>query len=245
MPRPRAAERWTAKGPPEGRMRHLVVSGIALLAWVVEPAAAATLVEMGDAGDLPSTAQSSEGVQPFGTPLDAITGTIASASDQDMFEIFIDDPANFSASTNNAGTNLSADDDTMLFLFRANGLGGLANDDTSGSNLTSTIPAGSLSGLPAGIYFIAVSIFFNTPTSALGEIFDVPEQGVVGPNGPGGSLPITGWDLFPDPAQTGPYRIDLTGSTFVPEPSTALLLGVGCAALATRSRRGVRRGRPL
>ena len=226
-------------------MRNLIVSGVALVVWAVEPAPAATLAEIGDAGDRTNTARSSAGVQPFGTPLDAITGTIASDSDQDMFEIFINDPANFSASTNNSGTNLSVDDDTLLFLFDANGFGILANDDATGSTLTSTIPAGSLMGRPQGRYFIAVSIFFNTPTSVGGEIFDLDELvgtfAAVGPNGPGGSLPITGWDVFPDPSQTGPYHIEVTGSTFVPEPSTALLLGGGLVALAIGSAMGTRR----
>ena len=38
----------------------------------------------------------------------------------------------------------------------------------------------------------------------------------MGPNGPGGSLSITGWDVFPDPPQTGSYLIALTGATFAP-----------------------------
>src|SRR5688572_3689924 len=110
-------------------MRLMIASGIVL--WVVgaEPSRAATMGESGDAGDLPGTAQTSAGVQPFGTPLDSITGTIASDSDQDMFAIFINDPASFSASTNNAGTELTDDDDTMLFLFDAGGVGVLGNDD--------------------------------------------------------------------------------------------------------------------
>ena len=131
-------------------MRFLIAGGIALLAWGGEPAAAATMAE-GDAGDLPGTAQTSAGVQPFGTPLDSITGTIASASDQDMFEIFINDPANFSASTNNSGTNLTVDDDTMLFLFGASGLGVLGNDDDDVTTLKSptTLPTPAPPTLPS------------------------------------------------------------------------------------------------
>jgi hypothetical protein len=199
-------------------MRGSILCGIALLAWPIGSGAAATLAEVGDAGDLPASAQAGEGS--FGTPLDAITGTIASAIDQDMFEIFINDPASFSASTNNSGTNLSVDDDTMLFLFDKDGIGVVANDDANDATFLSAIPAGSLSGRPAESYFVAVSIFFNTPTSPDGDIFDVEElEGAttgVGPNGSGAALSITGWDLFPDPSQTGSYRIALTGATFAP-----------------------------
>ena len=227
-------------------MRLLIAGGIALLAWGSEPAAAATMAEIGDAGDLPGTAQTSAGVQSFGTPLDSISGTIAFDSDQDVFEIFINDPANFSASTNNSGTNLTDDDDTMLFLFDASGFGILGTDDIDKTNLKSTIPAGSLTGL-SGIYFIAVSTFFNTPISSGGAIFDLKDLrgaagDAVGPNGPGGGSPITGWNLELDPPQTGPYRIDLTGATFVsaPEPSSAALTALGLVGLA-----GLARGRRL
>ena len=39
-----------------------------------------------------------------------------------MYEIFINDPASFSASTSNGGTNLSIDNDTMLYLFDTDGV---------------------------------------------------------------------------------------------------------------------------
>ena len=126
----------------------------------------------------------------------------------------------------------------MLFLLDASGRGVLGNDDADVTSFKSTIPIGSLTGA-SGVYFIAVSIFANTPISSGGEIFDLAALvpgAAVGPNGPGGGSPITGWDLFPDPSQTGPYRIDLTGATFVPEPSTVDLTALGLAGLAWRRR---------
>lgn len=219
-----------------GRMlgRGLALAGMTV-GMISGTGSAATLAEVGDAGDVPATAQSSAGVEPFGTPLDAITGTVANSSDQDMFEIYISDPSAFSATTTNAQTAI---EDTMLYLFDENGLGVLANDDTSGTEFTSTLAAGSLTG-SAGVYYIAVSLLFNSPLSATGDIFDVTEleatTDTISANGAGAGDPINGWDVFAftDP---GAYQINLTGTTFVPEPSAAVLLGLGLAGFAWRGR---------
>jgi hypothetical protein len=187
----------------------------------VAPAYGLTWVELGDAGDLPATAQI-----PLGAgPLTAIEGSIAHPTDHDMYLILISDPASFSASTNNAGTNLSEDNDTQLFLFDSAGFGVLANDDDpNGVGFESAIPPGFFGG-PAGLYYLAISIFANDPVSADGLIFEGFPDEVVGPVGPGGGSPIAGWMLDPSPEQTGPYRIELTGVSFpVPEPGSAILL---------------------
>ncbi|MCZ6680605.1 MAG: hypothetical protein O7E52_25525, partial [Candidatus Poribacteria bacterium] len=158
-----------------------------------QPVFASLFAEVGEAGNLPATAQTTVGVG----MLTAIEGTVISRSDHDMFQIFIAEPANFSASTNNPGTILSIDDDTQLFLFDINGLGVLANDDDPDDIINflpkAAIPLGEFSGSP-GLYYIAISIFDNDPISGGGEIFpDEPFDAVVGPTGPGGASPITGW----------------------------------------------------
>jgi len=224
-------------------IRRKLMAGVATLGMLsgigVGTAGAAVLVEVGDAGDLPGTAQSSEGVEPFGTPLDAITGEITDGFDNDMFKIHISDPANFSATTTNGGTTVP---DTMLYLFDENGLGVLANDDTDATtNFTSTLSAGSLTGNPAGVYYIAVSVLFNSPLSSSGDIFDqlelVATTLTISANGAGAGAPINAWDNAPF-AFTGPedYQIDLTGATFVsdvppvPSLSNASIL-VLCAVI--------------
>jgi hypothetical protein len=202
-------------------------------------AGAAVLMEVGDAGDLPQTAQSSEGVEPFGTPLNAITGEITDGLDNDMFKIHISDPANFSATTTNGGTTV---DDTMLYLFNGRRFGVLANDDTDATtNFTSTLSAGSLTGNPAGVYYIAVSVFFNSPLSSSGNIFDLAELEAttltISANGAGAFAPINGWDNVPFAfTDSRMYQIDLTGATFVsdvppvPSLSNASIL-VLCAVI--------------
>lgn len=86
----------------------------------------------------------------------------------------------------------------------------------------SSIPVGSLKG-PAGIHFLAISVWEYDPESVTGEILpDIPEYGVFGPTGSGGADPISGWGggAF---AQSGSYRIELTGAFRVPEPQSALV----------------------
>lgn len=203
-------------------------------------AGAVVLMEVGDAGDLPGTAQFSEGVEPFGTPLTAITGEITDGLDNDMFKIHISDPVNFSATTTNGGTTV---DDTMLYLFDENGFGVLANDDTDATtNFTSTLSAGSLTiSDAAGVYYIAVSVLFNTPLSSSGDIFIVDvllaTTQTIGANGTGAGDPLNAWDNVPF-SFIGPenYQIDLTGATFaaaaapVPSMSNVSIL-VLCAAI--------------
>jgi hypothetical protein len=213
-----------------GRRGLGIKTGIAALGMVcgfgAGTANAAVLVEAGDAGELPATAQSSAGVAPFGTPLDAITGVVqacngSASCDQDMFKIYVSDPVNFSASTNNVETLL---DDTMLYLFDESGRGVLATDDIDGLNYKSTLAAGSLGAGQAGVYFIAVGKAFNTPVSDLpadpsNEIFDAGLLGgattTIGATGGGAADPVVGWFLFPLDDQIGAYRINLTGATFV------------------------------
>jgi len=205
---------------------------------------AAEYDENPDAGDLPGTAQSTVG--PTSTALDAINGDIENDADQDMFKIIIDDPVTFSASTNNGGTTLPGGD-TMLFLFDENGLGVLASDDIDGLNFKTTLAEGSLddAGGVTGVYYIAISKAYNVPSSnasdpesgemwnpnRLGEATNTLDFDLVPNRGPGWDLPVATWFPFPFNDFAGLYRIELTGSSFVPEPSTALTLGIGVLGL--------------
>src|SRR6187402_3631151 len=97
----------------------------AITAALATTSPATIYVETGDAGDSPGTAQIAAG----SGPLTSILGQIDSSADDDIYRIRISDPANFSASSNNSGTQLSVDHDTILFLFDEFGFGIIANDD--------------------------------------------------------------------------------------------------------------------
>ena len=197
---------------------------------------AATYTEMGDAGDLPGSAQVVTGV--VGAPLTQIGGVLtlsSSLSDSDMFQIYISNPAAFSASTTAfvAGAN---NFDTQIFLFNSSGRGVIGNDDAA-SGALSSIPAGSFTS-SAGYYYLLISGSGRYATSVGGLIFPNYTDGTtdptlaVGPTGPGGGSTITGYTGNSNDG--GNYRIDLTGAQFAvaPEPSTWAFILAGTAGLA-------------
>jgi hypothetical protein len=209
---------------------------------------AATYVEVEDSGETLSTAFIAN-TQPFGTPLDTITGVLT-ANNADLFQIYISDPATFSANTLFSGSTPGVNNfNTELFLFTSAGFGVYANDDATGSQ--SALPAGNaLSPTAAGLYYVAVSGAGYAPTSANGLIFPTPDGGsvpfnaILGPNGDGGAKALSGW-TGNSGSNTGAYKINLTGATFVPlavpEPTASVLLPSmialwGAASLKRRSR---------
>jgi hypothetical protein len=198
---------------------------------------------LADAGDLPGTAQVTDGTG----ALTAILGnldlpeTIEDGLDIDLFKILILDPAGFSASTIGSAVN-----DPQLFLFDAAGLGVFMNDDdptgfNGSQSALGILPDGSTGGLPGGfgpgIYFLAIGWFDNEPVDALSALLfsgEVPDP-IAGP--------LAGWDNNVTQRVDLPtaYEITLTGTApAIPEPATMTLLGTGLAAAMLRRRRGRR-----
>ena len=205
-------------------MKRLILSGVmsksifillisvSAMLFFSQQAMAFTWTEVDDAGELPSTAQSTAG----DGPLEFITGSLESPTDVDMYVIFITGGGNFSATT----VGWTMDVDTQLTLFDASGSGIYSNDDAATGTRQSTLPAfNPLTPTTPGIYYLAISDWDYDPVSDEGYIFPHPDSigsdtDVNGPTGPGGGSPITGWDGI-STLGGGSYTIALTGATAV------------------------------
>lgn len=207
----------------------------ALFLSVPRPSHAAFYVETTDAGALPAAATS---LLTFPS-LTGISGNLSSTTDRDMFAIYLTGGGTFSATTvGQPGTLL----DSQLFLFDSTGRGVYGNDDDAsgqGSNqFRSTLPANSArTPLSAGIYYLLIVASGANPTGNGGLIFPnyitpptVDPTAVVGPTGPGGGSPITGYTGTA--SESGTYSIALTGVGSIPEPSSILLVGTAIALVA-------------
>jgi hypothetical protein len=204
--------------------------------------------ELGDAGELPASAQ-----QPVGSGvLDSISGTIAAVDDRDLFRIRITDPAAFSAITSGGDpTNPATQLDAILALFDASGRGIVLNDDrvlNDGDGELGALPLGAT----PGIYYLAIFDDDSLPVSGSGSFPDdliwtppvSPFTGQRVPDGGGASAPISGWVASSSDALGSGYVISLVGATFVPEPQfSALALFATLALAGLRGLRPVRRSR--
>ncbi len=205
------------------------------------PSYATVFTEIGDAGNLPGTAQVTTGLG-FLTEID---GTLSPANGdaQDMYLIHINGGGTFSATTL-GGVGF----DSELFLFDASGKGVYANDDVSGDYAPSTLPAGNpLTPIAPGDYYLAITQCCSEPVSSDGKIFTVDgphHRTLSGPTGVGGTSPVTGYSgaFVQTPRVGGPYQVLLTGAqvflsdahvTAVPEPNAfaLMLAGLGMMSL--------------
>lgn len=215
----------------------VLTAGVAFLSPA--GARAGVISELGNAGDMPGTAQLDSGTG----SLDAIDGRLTGNSDVDMFAIWVSSPATFSATTDGL-TGGGTAYDTQLFLLTSSGMGLYANDDISHSptyNPRSVLSAGSMPLLTAGLHYLAISGWDRDPISAGGQMFndDTVFVGTATATGPGGGQVITGWNGNGNQnGGTGRYSIALSGASFVPEPGALVLLGIGAVVGAFSLRRG-------
>jgi hypothetical protein len=213
-----------------------------------------------DAGSLPDDAQVPAGSGTITSIQGRLSGTLNDGPGdfEDMYLIRIDDPQGFQASTLNEFGG-AADFNTQLYLFNYDGLGLLANDDgaapeggNGASLLLSVANDGTGQTIPGpGLYYLAISGFNDDPLSGKGlPIFNKMFPGETsGPDGPGGSMPITAWS---GPGEIGDYVIAVAGVSFavaetapgVPAATRSahaalyvVVLIVAVVALALRGRR--------
>jgi hypothetical protein len=160
--------------------------------------------EVGDAGDVPATAQVPEG----SGSMSGIVGTFE-VDDADMYLIEICDLNGFSATTTVFTTA-----DTQLWLFNTDGTGVAANDDhvtgtpvTLQSTLTNQfVPA-------TGQYYLAVSQYNRDPVNDIGQALFLNTFRVEHPsNGPGAGTPVAAWTGATSGSAS--YTITLSGTCY-------------------------------
>jgi hypothetical protein len=228
-----------------------IIAALGLFAVLLVPVRAATYTEQGDAGDLLGTAQLATGT-PL-TSLTAINGTISltnGISDGDMFQIYINSPSTFSASTT-AFVPGANNFDTQLFLFNSSGIGVVTNDDDpGGSGAQSNIPAGNGFVITPGTYYLLIDGSGRYPVNMVNQLSfpnftdnTTDPTGVYGPTGPGGSDPLAGYTG--NSSEGGNYSIALTGVIIVPEPSTVAAGLITAAGLIITEWRRRRAARPI
>lgn len=194
------------------KMMGMLLVSVMIVLTFFQLAESFTWTEAEEAGDLPGTAQhiNQNGAN---EALEFITGSLSSPTDVDMYAIFITGGGNFSATT----VGWTADVDTQLTLYDSSGIGIYSNDDFATDIYQSTLPAfNPLTPIAPGLYYLAISDWDYDPLSDAGYIFPhsiggLSDTTVDGPTGPGGGLPVTGWDGI-STSGGGSYTISLTGA---------------------------------
>jgi PEP-CTERM motif len=168
-----------------------------------------------------------------------ILGNLSDGTDGgDLYEIYISDPSEFSATTENTPSN-NPDPNPALYLFDASGDAVYGIDDNSPTDTQATLQSGlSIGPQTAGIYYILIAPSGNMPERGDGNpLFDlVVGSDVAGNNGTLKHYSDGGCGADCE----GKYDITLTGATFAvqtPEPQTLGLLGAGLLAVGLLRRK--------
>ena len=184
-------------GSLRGLFLFLFVAAFAMALSV--PARAQTWSEVGDAGNLPGSAQSTAGAG----ALTQINGSLPYDADVDMYCIKVTDLAAFTAHLNCAAIN-----EPDIFLFNSAGRGVSLNQLCSGA--MKRISNAFLTGI--GTYYVAVGSHGALAFSGLNYIWLPGTTGERAPDGPGAAGAVTSWGGNPVAIPPYTYSIILTGS---------------------------------
>lgn len=200
-----------------------VVYSIAASCVAVASASASSWIEVGDAGQLPITAQVTTGTGPL---LD-LCGKLITKNDVDLYCFRITDVSQFEATA-------SAPFDTQLFLFTLTGQALSMGDQNAPGNqgrITGTFVPGP------GDYLIAISRYNNDPVDAIGALIwnNTPRNTERAPDGPSTLGVLANWNNGGN-GDGGDYKIDFKGATFCPTPGAASAVLLGGAILGRRRR---------
>ncbi len=193
---------------------------------------ASTIWTEQNAGGNPGNAEVTSGSGVLTDIIGLLTNTTTGS---DMYEIYIGNPNTFSA-TSKGNTNKPIVD-PALYLFDSTGKGLFGNDNISGIDMQAALPAGTLSGLTPGLYFLLIAPSGHLPYDKQGNSIFGAIAGTTGVFAGSGKFKNYGGTPSADDAGKG-YDIQLTGTRFaVPEPATLSFTALGMVWLWRRARR--------
>ncbi len=194
--------------PRSAPLESILLALLALCA-LVGLAQAQIWNEVGDAGALPASAQSTSG----SGPLTTLNGNLASSSDVDMYCVRVTNPGAFLARL-----QCVAIQGPHLWVFDANGKGVGAATTCQGGDKRVT----SALVTTAGKYFIAVSFDGVDPYSGANLIWNHLYTTERAPDGPGAAGVVTTWSGTGTVQPLNPYTILLSGVAYCDTPVPAL-----------------------
>jgi len=188
----------------------LILLGVAALA---PTARAQTWTEVGDAGDLIATAQTTVRAG----AITQITGSLPLSDDVDLYCVRL-------TSVPPAGTPLVqlvcvAQQSPNVWLFDAAGNGVFTNETCALGSKTLLAPSVSMT---PGTYYVGVSYYNRNAISAGGNIWIPGVPGQRTPDGPGAAQPLSGWAGIVVMNPPNPYTINLTGFAACAAPTPTL-----------------------
>ena len=177
----------------------LVLLGLAPLSTT---ARAQTWNEVGDAGNLVSTAQPTVG----SGAITQITGSLPLSDDVDLYCVRLN--AVPPAGTPLVQLTCLATQSPNVWLFDAAGNGVFTNETCAFGSKTLLAPNVSMA---TGTYYVGVSYYNRNAVSAGGDIWNPGVPGQRTPDGPGAAQPLSGWLGVVIMNPPNPYTINLVG----------------------------------